>query len=219
VTAKATVVKATPALTLTPASSTVGYRSVVHLTATLGATHGNRTVTISAHVNGGKSKVIASGKVSGNGRLSVAWTALKSATFSAAFAGDADDAAAHASAAASVRAQVAETLSGQYGTKKSGGTIYRLYHRAGKVIAAATVTPGHPGECVKVELQQFANGAWHASSTTACTKLSAASKATVRLSLGKAQLGTPYRVRADYVSSSKQNASGGSAWQYLMVEK
>jgi hypothetical protein len=221
VTAKATVVKDTPALSLTPASGTVGYKAVVHLTATLGATHGNRALTIYAHVNGGarKNKVIATGKVNSKGQLSVAWTALQSSTFSVTFAGDADDAAVHASAAASVRAQVTATLSGQYGTKKSGGTTYRLYHRTGKVTVAATVTPSHPGECVKAELQVFANGAWHASTTTACTKLSAASKATVSLALGKAQLGVPYRVRADYVSSSKQNASADSPWQYLMVEK
>jgi hypothetical protein len=219
VTAKATVVKDTPALTLTPASSTVGYDSVVHLTATLGATHGNRAVTIYAQVNGGKSKVIASGKVNGKGQLSVAWTALRSSTFHANFAGDADDVAVTAAAAASVRAQVTETLSGQYGTKKSGGTTYRLYHHTAKVTVAATVTPGHPGECVKAELQVFANGAWHASTTTACTKLSATSKATVRLALGKARLGVPYRVRADYVSGSKTNASGDSGWLYLMVEK
>ncbi|HTR91559.1 MAG TPA: hypothetical protein VMI73_07450 [Trebonia sp.] len=218
-TAKATVVKDTPALTLIPASCTVGYKSVVHLTATLGATHGNRTVTIYAQVNGGKKKVIATGKVNSKGQLSVAWTALQSSTFSVTFAGDADDAAVTASATASVRAQVTQTLSGQYGTKKSGGTTYRLYHRTGKVTVAATVTPGHPGECVKAELQVFANGTWHASTTTACTKLSAASKATVSLALSKAQLGVPYRVRANYVSGSKTNASGNSAWQYVMAEK
>ena len=221
VTAKATVVKDTPALTLTPASSTVGYQSVVHLTATLGATHGNRSLTIYAQVNGGgaQNKVIASGKVNGKGQLSVAWTALRSSTFLVKFTGDADDAAVHASAAASVRAQVAETLSGQYGTRKSGGTTYRLYHRTAKVAVAASVTPSHPGECVKAELQEWVNGAWHASTTTGCTKLGTASKATVRLAVSTAQLGVPYRVRADYVSGSKTNASGDSAWQYLMVEK
>ena len=219
VAAKATVVKLTPSLKLTPVSSSVGYKSVVHLTATLGATHGNRALTISAQVNGGKSKVIATGKVNSKGQLSVAWTGLQSSTFSVQFAGDADDVAVHASAAASVRAQVTQTLSGQYGTKKSGGTTYRLYHRAAKVTVVAAVTPAHPGECVKVQLQEWVKGAWQASTTTGCAKLSAASKVTVRLALGKVQLGVPYRVRADYVSSSKTNASGDSAWQYLMVEK
>ena len=226
VTAKAAVVKDTPKLTLTPASSTVGYQSVVQLTATLGATYGNRSLTIYAQVNGGgpggkggQGKVIAKGKVNGKGRLSVAWTALRSSTFLVKFAGDADDAAVSAAAAASVRAQVTETLSGQYGTRKSGGTRYRLYHRAGQVTVAATVTPAHPGECVKAELQEWVNGGWHASTITGCAKLSAASKATTSLAAGAARLGVPYRVRADYVSSSKKNASGNSAWQYLMVEK
>ena len=219
VAAKVTVVKDTPALKLTPVNSTVGYKSVVHLTATLGATHGNRSVTIYAPVKGGKSKVIASGKVNGKGQLSVAWTAIQSSTFLVKFAGDTDDHPVSATATASVRAQVTGTLSGQYGTKKSGGITYRLYHRAGKVTVAATVTPSHQGECVKAELQEFVNGAWHASTTTGCAKLSAASKAALSLALGKAQLGVPYRVRAGYVSGSKTNASGDSAWQYLMVEK
>lgn len=226
VAAKAAVVKDIPRLTLTPATSTVGYQSVVRLTATLGATHGNRHLTIYARVNGGggggkggQGKVIATGKVNGKGQLSVAWTALRSSTFLVKFAGDADDAAVSTAAAASVRAQVTETLGGQYGTRKSSGTTYRLYHRAAKVTVTATVTPAHPGECVKAELQEWLNGAWHASTITGCAKLSAASKATTKLATGTAQLGVPYRVRADYVSSSKKNASGNSAWQYLMVEK
>ena len=227
--ASAKVIKDTPALSLTPVNSAVGYKTVVHLTATLGATFVNRSLTIYAEVNGsgkggkggqgGQEKVIASGKVNAKGRLAVAYTALESTTFSAVYAGDADDAAARASAALSVRAQVLEALSGQYGTKKSGGTTYRLYHRAGKVAVAMTVTPGHPGGCVEVETQEFAKGAWHASAKTGCVTLSAASKATVRLTLGKAALGSPYRVRADYLSDSRSNASGASGWQYYLVEK
>lgn len=222
----AKVVQAVPALSLTPARSAVDYRTVVHLTATLGATDVNRSVTIYAEVNGsgkgrkgGQGRVIASGKVNAKGRLAVAYTALESTTFRAVYAGDANDAAAQATAALSVRAQVLEALSGQYGTKKSGRTTYQLYHRAGKVTTVAVVTPGHPGGCVEVETQEFAKGAWHASARTGCATLNAASKATVRLTVGKAALGSPYRVRADYLSDSPANASSASGWQYYMVEK
>ena len=218
--ATAKVVRAVPALSLTPAGSAVGYKTVVHLTATLGVTAVNRSLTIYAEIDGsGKDKIIASGKVNAKGRLAVAYTALESATFQAVYAGDADDAAAKASAALTVRAQVQETLSGQYGTKKSGGTTYRLYHRPGKVTVVAVVTPGHPGGCVEVETQKFAKGAWHASAKTGCATLSAASKATVRLALAQAALGSPYRVRVDYLSDSPSNASGASGWQYYLVEK
>ena len=221
--ASAKVVQAVPALSLTPARSAVGYKTVVHLTATLGATAVNRSVTIYAEVDGseqgGQGRVIASGKVNAKGRLAVAYTALESTTFRAVYAGDADDAAAQASAALSVRAQVLEALSGQYGTKKSGRTTYRLYHRAGKVTIVAVVTPGHPGGCVEVETQEFAKGAWHASARTGCATLNAASKATVRLTVGQAALGSPYRVRVDYLSDSPASASGASGWQYYLVEK
>jgi hypothetical protein len=115
--------------------------------------------------------------------------------------------------------QVREALSGQYGSKKSGRTTYLLYHRAGKVTVVAVVTPGHPGGCAGVETQVFAKGAWHASGKTGCAALNAVSKATAHLTLGKSKLGIPYRARADYLSNSPENASGASAWQYLMVEK
>jgi hypothetical protein len=209
-----------PKLTLTRGSATVGYQSVVHLTATLGATYANRSLTISAQVNGsGKAKVIASGQVNARGQLAVAYTARQSTTFRAAFAGDARDAAVKASAAVTVRAQVKETLTGKYGTKKSGGLTYLLYHRTGKVTVAAVVLPSRPGACVKTETQVYAKGAWNASARSGCAKLSPASKATVHLALGRAKLGVPYRVRADYVSSGPQNASGSSAWQYFIVKK
>jgi hypothetical protein len=218
--AAAKVTQDIPALSVSPVKSTVSYKTVVHLTATLGSTHGNRYLTVYAEINGsGKDKVIASGKVNAKGQLAVAWTALQSTTFRVAYAGDADDAAVQVAAAASVRAQVQEALSGQYGTKKSGRTTYLLYHRTGKVTVAAAVTPGHPGGCVEIQTQEFSTGAWHASGKTGCARLNQGSKATVHLTLGKSQLGYPYRVQADYLSDGPGNASGASAWQYFMVEK
>lgn len=218
--ATATVSKNIPALTLTPATSAVAYKTVLHLTATLGGTAVNRSLTIYAKVGGGgKDKAIASGKVNGKGQLAVAYTALESTAFLVAYAGDADDAAVQATATVSVRAQVRQALSGEYGRRKSGGASYLLYHRAGKVTVAITVTPGHPGGCVELATEEFAKGAWQAGRTTGCAKLSAASKATAYLAAGKAVLGARYRVQADYVSTSPQNASGASSWQYFIVEK
>ena len=219
-TATAKVSRNVPALSLAPGKSTVNYKSVLHLTATLGTTHVNRSLTISAEVNGsGKAKVIAAGKVNARGQLAVAYTAMQSTTFRVAYAGDADDVAVQASTVVAVRAQVQEALSGQYGTKKSGGRAYLLYHRTGTVTVAAAVTPDHRGNCVKVETQEFANGAWHASAKTGCAMLSSASKATVHLTVAKAALGFPYRVRVDYLGGSPQNASSASGWEYFMVEK
>lgn len=209
-----------PKLSLAPGNSTVSYKTVVHVTATLGTTYVNRYLTIYAEVNGsGKDQVIARGKVNAKGQLAVAYTALKSTTFLVAYTGDAEDAAAQASTVLSVRAQVREALSGQYGTKRSGGTTYLLYHRTGKITVATAVTPGHPGSCVEVETREFRKGAWHASTKTGCATLNPGSEATVYLTVGKAELGYPYRVRADYLSDSQENASSASTWQYVMVEK
>jgi hypothetical protein len=209
-----------PTLTLTPGKSTVNYKTVLHLTATLGTTYVNRSLTISAEVNGsGKAKVIAAGKVNAKGQLAVSYTALQSTTFRVAYAGDADDVAVQASTVVAVRAQVQQALSGQYGTKKSGGRAYLLYHHTGTVTVAATVTPDHRGNCVAAQTQEFANGAWHASAKTGCATLNPASRATLHLTVAKAALGDPYRVRVDYLGGSPQNASGASGWEYYMVEK
>jgi hypothetical protein len=218
--ATAKVIQDIPTLSLTPRSSAVSYKTVVHLTATLGATAVNRSLTIYAEVNGsGKDKVIARGKVRAKGQLAVAYTALQGSTFRVAYAGDADDAAVQASAVLSVRAQVQQALTGQYGVRKSGRTTYLLYHRADKVTVVIAVMPGHPGGCVELETQEFDQGAWHASAKTGCATLNPGSKATVRLTVSKAALGSPYRVRADYLSASPENASSASSWQYFMVEK
>jgi hypothetical protein len=209
-----------PVLILAPGKSTVNYKTVLHLTATLGTTYVTRSLTIYAEVNGsGKAKVIAAGKVNAKGQLAVAYSALQSTTFLVAYPGDADDVAVQASTVVAVRAQVQEALSGQYGTKKSGGRTYLLYHRTGKVTVVAAVTPGHRGNCVQVETQVFAKGAWHASAKTGCATLNPAGKATVRLTVAKAALGYPYRVRADYLGGSPENASSASGWEYFMVEK
>lgn len=219
-TATAKVSRDVPALSLAPRNPTVNYKTVLHLTATLGTTYVNRSLTIYAEVNGsGKAKVIAAGKVNAKGQLAVAYAALKSTTFRVAYAGDADDVAVQASTVVAVRAQVREALSGQYGTKKDGGRTYLLYHRAGQVTVAAVVTPDHGGNCVQAETQEFAHGAWHASAKTGCATLSPASKATVRLTVAKAALGLPYRVRVDYRGGSPENAAGASGWEYFMVEK
>ena len=209
-----------PTLTLAPGSSTVGYKAALRLTATLGATYVSRALTIEAEVNGSKTeKVIASAKVNAKGQLTVAVTPLQSTTYRAVYAGDTDDAPVSASTVISVRALVRQALAGRYGTRKAGRTTYQLYHRTGAITVAAMVTPAHPGGCVEVQTQEFAKGAWHASATTGCAKLSAASKATVRLALGKWQLGDPYRVRVDYLAGSPRNASGASGWEYVMVER
>ncbi|HEX4087195.1 MAG TPA: hypothetical protein VHZ33_00700 [Trebonia sp.] len=209
-----------PVLTLTPKSSTVGYKTTLHLTATLGASHVNRSLTIEAEDNGsGKGRVIASGKVNAKGQLAVAATVTQSTTFRVAYTGDVDDAAAKAASVISVRAEVRQALTGHYGTKKVSGTSYLLYHRAAAITVAAAVTPAHPGNCVAVQTQELVKGAWHASATTGCTRLSKAGQATVRLAAGKDQLGVPYRVRVDYLGGSPQNAAGASGWGYVMIER
>ena len=58
------------------------------MTATLGATHGNRTVLIYAQIKGGGKKLIKRATVNSKGQLSIVYTVKVNTTFSVAFPGD-----------------------------------------------------------------------------------------------------------------------------------
>jgi hypothetical protein len=69
---------------------------------------------------------------------------------------------------------------------------------------------------MQLSAQELRKDAWHASTKTGCAALSPGSQATMYLTVSKAELGYPYRVRADYLSDSPENASSAGAWQYVI---
>ena len=211
-----------PTLSLTTGRTTFTYEPTIHVTAHLGRTFSNRTVSIYAQVFGRKSKtLVKTGRVNSSGNLTVSYTAPHSTTFSVVFAGDAHYAPATVTHVVYVRAKVSESLSGYYHTRRIGGVTYRLYHRRDLLHAHATVGPNKAGQCVKFEVQEFYHGAWHGNVTTTCRKLSSSSKVSVAFGLTRADIGYHYRIRADYIRSSTDttNLSNDSAWQHLIVER
>jgi YVTN family beta-propeller protein len=208
-------------LTLAAGAATRNYDATIHITAHLGTTDSNRTVSIYAQAFGSTTRtLLKSGKVNSSGDLSVSHKTPRSTTFSVVFSGDAKYGPRTITRTVRVRAKVSGSQSGYYGSKRVGRVTYRLYHRTGVLDAHATVTPNKRGECVEFEVQEYFQGAWQANVTSGCVKLSNLSRASGKFKLTQADLGYHYRIRADYIRSSKDtgNLSNDSAWQYLMIE-
>ena len=217
-----TVAKATPSLALATSASTVAYGARFTITVTLGKTDTNHGVSIYETPAGGAKKLITSGTVNSKGQYAVATTLGQSASYTAAFTGDAQYAAATTGAkTVNVDAKVSEAISGYYTSQISGTIEYRLYRYTGKVKDSATVAPNKHGECVKFEVQRYSDGAWKAYTTTGCADLNSSSAAATTLTLTKYPTASKYRVRADYDRSSTdtKNLSTDSGWQYFIVEK
>jgi hypothetical protein len=88
-TAPVTVSKRTPDLSITAMRGTSGTdKKYVYVTAHLGATYTNRTVTITATPQGGTTVTLASGTVDASGNLAVKYQSRTTTTYQAKFAGD-----------------------------------------------------------------------------------------------------------------------------------
>ncbi len=210
-----------PALSLTTGSATITYPATVRVTAHLGSTYTNRSVSIYAQQFGSKSRaLLKTGKVNSGGNLTVSYAPPHSTTFSVVFSGDARDAPETVTRVVHVRAKVSESLSGYYRSRTTGGVTYRLYHPSNLLHAHVTVGPNKRGQCVKFEVQQYYQGAWHPNVSSRCVGLSSSSKISVSISLTQAGVGYPYRIRADYSRSSKDttNLSNDSGWQFFMIK-
>ena len=117
-------------LTVTTNSATFTYKPTVRVTAHLGKTHTNRTVSIYAEPFGRTAKtLVKTGRVNSSGSLTVRYAAAHSTTFSAVFSGDADYAARTVTHVIYVRARVSESLTGQYRRTRVHGRTYWLFHR------------------------------------------------------------------------------------------
>lgn len=83
-----TVTALKPALKLAASAGSVKPGRSVTVTATIGATHGNRTVLIYAQAKGGAKKLIKRATVNSRGQLSIGYVMRVNTTFSVAFLGD-----------------------------------------------------------------------------------------------------------------------------------
>ncbi len=209
-------------LSLSTGASKYTYEPTVHLTAHLGTTYKNRTVSIYAQPAGAKArKLLKTAKVNARGEVTVSYKAPHNTKFSAVFSGDARYAAKTVTRTVEIRARVAESLSSYYSSERLGRITYRLYHRSALLHSRAVVSPNKHGECVEFEAEEYYQGTWYGNTATGCAKLTKSSKAYATFNLTHADIGFHYRIRADYIRSSKDttNLSSDGPWLYFIVER
>jgi sugar lactone lactonase YvrE/5-hydroxyisourate hydrolase-like protein (transthyretin family) len=210
-----------PTLTLSTGASTALYDSTINVTAHLGSTDTNRTVSVYYQLVGsGTRKLIKTARVNASGNLTVSYpSATRNVIFTTVFSGDAQYNARSVSDRIGVDARVAMTNSGWYTSVKYNGVEYRVYHHSGHLNFAVTVTPNKRGETVKLVGQQWYQNAWTTvAGDTFAFSLNSSSKVSDYLSLAQAT-GGYFRVRAVFYPSSKDvtNVSYYSGWFYFHV--
>jgi hypothetical protein len=211
------VLRCPVSLTLADSPKTASYHQRVTLTAHLGKTYRNRTVSVYALPHGAKAKkLLKSGPVNSEGNISVSYVPSYDTTFSAAFTGDAKYAPQTASLRLGVRASVSQAISGYYKSTDIGGVRYREYHQASKLTDHFTVTPNHHGQCANVVVQVHYQGQWQSDVNSGCLALSSASSITGQLGLSGAA-GFDFRIRAALVHSDSANLASNSSWAYFAV--
>ena len=213
-----TVTTIPTSLTLTTPSAVLTYQPTFTVTANLGPTDTNRTVSIYAQPAGGTKTLLKTGTVDASGNLAVSYTAPQNTTFTAVFSGDADYAPATTTLQVFVNAKVSASVSGSYGKKKIGGITYRLFHHTKPVTIRTTVAPNEAGNCVTIEIQEFVSGTWQPNSVSNCGYLNSSSKATGLIDVSHADLKFHYRIRIDCADDTT-NGAGSSPWQYVIVNK
>jgi hypothetical protein len=204
----------------TPAGSYV-YGARVTLTVTLKAKLAGGTVSLYATPVGGARTLLVKGKVNSAGKFYRVYSIAKTTTFTAVFAGSADNAPATASRTVSAAARVADAITGYYTTTVISGVSYRVFHSTGTLALHSTVTPNKHGECLEPETEQYDTGTgWDADTKYGCDSLNPTSHDTAPYTLKQA-LGDRYRIRGDYIRGAKDNAnlSADGPWLYFEVVK
>ncbi|MGH3167505.1 MAG: hypothetical protein ACRDN0_16655 [Trebonia sp.] len=220
-TATVTVARTTPSLSVTTSAADYVYGTKITVNATLGSTFADRTVSIYATPTGASKKLVKTAAVNAKGVLSVTYTLTRNTVFTASFGGDVHNAPKTVTKTVGAEVKIATSYSGYYTTKTIDGTTYRVYHSTGHLVASVTVTPNKHGQCIDLAVQQYESSAgWFTNATFGCYDLNSSSKLSTYLTLTKAA-GAQYRLRADYVRSSKDttNVNTDSGWFYFEVTK
>jgi len=214
-----TVARTTPTLQLITSSPNYVFGTRIRVTAALGPTFADRTVSIYAKPAGQPATLLETGKVNASGDLSVSYMLARSTVFSAVFAGDVHNAPVTVTRGVGAFVKVVMTNSGYFKTVTIRGIGFRVYHHTGHLNTAITVTPNKHGQCVDLEVQQWDSQiGWFPNATIGCYTLSSVSKISTYLTLLDAG-GAQYRMRADYVRSSTDttNINTDGSWFYFEV--
>jgi hypothetical protein len=207
-------------LTLTSTATTVQYGAPATITAHLGVTYSNQSISVYDAVAGGPrylDRSVDANDPSGD-VIFPDPSFTRNETFTAVFSGDSHYSPATVTLAIKVGAKVSAALSGYYKIDKLSGLEYHEYHHTATLKDLVTVAPDKPGECVRLQVQQAIHGVWRADATTSCAALNKWSQAMITRRLGPTGW---FRVRADFTPSAKDtaNVSTDGGWGYYLVTK
>jgi len=206
-------------LTLTSTATTIGYDGSFTVTPHLGVTDGNRAYSVYRTIAGQPRQLVYSCPCDPSGSFTTtgsSWTT--NTTYTAVFTGDARYEPATVNLAIKVGVKVSAALSGYYQSIWISVTQYRVYHHTATLKDAVAITPDKAGECVKLQIQNYADNAWRAYTMTGCGTVSKSGKVTVSSKLGPTGR---FRVQADFRASAKDtaNVSTNGGWLYYEVTK
>jgi hypothetical protein len=204
-------------LTLTSATTTIGYGGFYSVTAHLGLTYGNRAYSVYRTTAGYPRELIYSCPCDPSGSITFTGTATtRNTTFTATFTGDARYDPATVTLNIKVGAKVTSSVSGYYKISTVAGLQYHVYHHTATLRNLVTVVPSKVGECARLEIQQGSNSVWGRSTFTNCMDLNKYSQTVLTRKLGPTGW---FRVRADFDASAKDttNVSTDGSWVYYVV--
>ena len=219
VTFRLTVAKASPTLTLSTSASTALYNSTIKVTAHLGSTYSDRTVSVYYQLIGTSAKkLLKTAVVNSAGNLTLGYLATRNVVFSATFNGDAQYLSRSVSQRFNVGARVAMTNSGWFSTISNFGTTEHIYHHTGHVNFSVTVAPNKHGEHLNLVVEQFYGGSWTAvPAQTFSYTLDNSSRVAGYLTVAKV-IGDHFRMEAVFVPSHDvTNVGSHGGWFYFTV--
>jgi hypothetical protein len=222
--ATVTMTRQLPALTLSTRASTALYGSTIHVTAHLGRTYANRTVSLYARLAGTATrKLLKTDKVSSAGNLTTGYPrATRNVIFTVTFSGDSRYRPRSVSTRVGVDVRVSMSESGWSGSTKHKGTTYRVIQDRDFDFLNLTVslTPSKPGEIMQVETQRSHDNGWPAEYTSTLDLDIQSNPMLITLGQGGATVAY-YRVRAVISPGSKDvtNVNYHSSWFYYEVVK
>ncbi|WP_152648519.1 hypothetical protein [Streptacidiphilus anmyonensis] len=211
----ATAAKVNPQLSLSASTQNATYGQTITLTAHLGKTASNRTVSIyRSPVGEAANQVVKTGKVDSSGNLRVSLWMGRNTGFTVKFAGDAGDNAASRSVYVHDAAVVsASMVKADY--SQSGWAYYHVGSQHFPTFAGK-VSPNKANEPINIHLQVYYKGAWVNAYAAQAFQLDSSSSFGVYWKGLNA--GWSWRVAATFNGDST-NSGSGYAWHYFKTVK
>lgn len=215
--AKVSVSRNTPTLTLEPAATTYAYGKKVTFTAHLGATYQNRELELWADPAGSdKPRILVKhGAVNAKGDLSWTVALRRNTVVSAVYAGDARTAPRKVSATANARVGIRVAVARHYKTARVGSQKYFWFHKRTAPVVTTAMSP-YAGRSVRMDFQVLVDGRWR-SAGYEYFGLSSRGRVAVKIAPPN-RAGIKARVRSSYVkrgSGDSVNTTTYGTWTHL----